>query len=122
MKNLVMAAALAISAVIATAGSALAMSAAPGVAAGSGLAQEISDGCGRGFHLNPHGRCVPSGGYGDGAGYGWRSDRGREYGRGNYDQPEYGRSIGMVPSPGLSHAGNIPATPAAASIISDGTG
>jgi hypothetical protein len=109
LRNLVMAAAIAISAVIVTAGSAPAMSAAPGVATGSRLAQEISYGCGRGFHPNPRGRCVPSGGYGYGDAYGWRSDRGREYGRENYDQPEYGRSIGMVPRQGCprgQHPGN----------------
>jgi hypothetical protein len=42
------------------AGSASAMTAAPRSRADNSLLQTIAGGCGRGFHPNPWGRCVPS--------------------------------------------------------------
>jgi hypothetical protein len=71
MRNLALAVGLAIAGIAATAQSSTAMPTGPHALVASGLVQDVAYGCGRGWHPNPWGRCVPYGGYGYGYSYGW---------------------------------------------------
>ena len=71
MRNLVMAVGLAIAGIAATAQSSTAMPAGRQALVASGIARDVAYGCGRGWHPNPWGRCVPNGGYSFGYSYGW---------------------------------------------------
>lgn len=82
MRNHAMATALAFAGIAATAQSSTAMNASPQAPVASGFVQDVAYGCGRGWHPNPWGRCVPYGGYSFGYSYGWR--RPAYYGYGGY--------------------------------------
>jgi hypothetical protein len=58
--KIILAAALALTGLAASVGSTPAMTIAPGAANSNTLLQTIAGGCGRGFHPNPWGRCVPN--------------------------------------------------------------